>query len=30
MTNILFLMTDQHTQSTLGSYGNEVVRNTLN
>ena len=26
MTNILFLMTDQHTQSTLGSYGNEVVR----
>jgi arylsulfatase A-like enzyme len=24
--NILFLMTDQHTQSTLGSYGNTVVR----
>ncbi|MFJ3379489.1 sulfatase-like hydrolase/transferase [Curtobacterium sp. NPDC090217] len=23
--NILFLMTDQHTQSTLGSYGNTVV-----
>ena len=26
MTNILFLMTDQHTQSTLGSYGNTVVQ----
>ncbi|PZF53304.1 sulfatase [Curtobacterium sp. MCSS17_008] len=24
--NILFLMTDQHTQSTLGSYGNTVVK----
>lgn len=24
--NILFLMTDQHTQSTLGCYGNTVVR----
>lgn len=28
-TNILFLMTDQHTQSTLGCYGNRVV-NTPN
>lgn len=24
--NILFLMTDQHTQSTLGSYGNTIVK----